>query len=881
MRIVLVHMPWAPIDIPSLALGILRTAAQRLGHEVHVRFANLDLVDWLTKRTDFDLRGYHFYSESSYFQGAGDWVFSSALYQPEPGRVERFARLLDRENASAAEIAMSAELYQLAPEFIEHLVADLDDLAPDLVGFTTTFQQNTASLAAARALKRRRPGIRTVFGGANCDGPQGAALHRNFPFVDYVVRGEGEEAFPALLAALAVAADAPAATDRAPAVADLTAIAGLCWRVADGASVVNPMARRPLPPGDILPPTFDGFFDRLDASAASGWVEPRLVVEGARGCWWGEKHHCTFCGLNGSFMQFRSKSPERFYAELVELAERHRLLDFFVVDNILDMRYFDSVLARLVESGHDVRMQYEVKSNLRRDHFQRLADSGAVYVQPGIESLNSHVLRLMDKGVSGCQNIRALRDAESTGVTATWNYLYGFPGETRQDYQDIIEQLPRLHHLAPPVGVSRIAIERFSPYFNRPELGFAELRPAPQYAEIYQLPETELTDLAYLFSAPPRGIDEALAGTLGAGLDEWRDAYPDSRLAYHDLADRIVLISQRAGYDWRTLELTAELEIALFRLLDQPRSVSVLTDRTAPLGADPAAVETILRRWSQLGVVFTDAGSWIHLATEARNQMLLRVQHRHRPVQHRPDQPTVRALAATRRERPAPAPTSGAGGAGVPVQLWRDHDPALRDQPGMRLGRHRVTGDWARWAAEWDRAGARGLRLDRPVVLCADGGPDDAGALALIRELTSRAIAVDWEARCHAGCDDAGLFSHLWPPSQLYHGESPSQVHCGEGPDEVGRGWRERYFPAKCVFRQGPGFLEVRDRRFGSLELFTIDDPEWIDAVGAMAEGAPPATVPADARTAFAEARLTVERAGSIWWLPARIRRWPFPPLLV
>ncbi|MDG4830829.1 RiPP maturation radical SAM C-methyltransferase [Solwaraspora sp. WMMD1047] len=626
MRIVLVHMPWAPIDIPSLALGILRTAAERQGHEVHVRYANLDLVDWLTKRTSFDLGSYQFYSESSYFQGAGDWVFSSALYHPRDGHAERFAHLLAREGAGQDEIELSAELYQLAPEFIEHLVADLADLAPDLVGFTTTFQQNTASLAAARLLKQRLPAVRTVFGGANCDGPQGAALHRNFPFLDHVVRGEGEIAFPDLLTALA-GQPPDGRVD-----AELAAIPGLCWRKPDGTSVANPMARRPLPPGEILPPTFDGFFDRLDASAASGWVEPRLVVEGARGCWWGEKHHCTFCGLNGSFMEFRSKSPDRFYTEVVELARRHRLLDFFVVDNILDMGYFDSVLARLVESGYDLRMQYEVKSNLRRDHFQRLADSGAVYVQPGIESLNSHVLKLMDKGVSGCQNVRALRDAESAGVTTTWNYLYGFPGETPADYLDIIEQVPRLHHLAPPVGVSRIAIERFSPYFNRPELGFADLRPAPQYAETYLLPESELAELAYLFSAPPQGIGEELGGTLRARLDEWREAYPDSRLGYHDLGDRIVLVSQRAAYDWRVLELTADLELALFRLLHQPRTPAVLAERTAAVGGDPARVAAILADWSDLGLVFTDAGTWIQVATEANNQMLLRVQHRHRPA---------------------------------------------------------------------------------------------------------------------------------------------------------------------------------------------------------------------------------------------------------
>lgn len=239
------------------------------------------------------------------------------------------------------------------------------------------------------------------------------------------------------------------------------------------------MSRRPLTPSQILTPVYDGFFERLDTSVAAGWVQPRLPVEGSRGCWWGEKHHCTFCGLNGSFMEFRSKSPDRFHDELVELARRYQVLDFMVVDNILDMGYFDTVLRRLAESDHQLRLHFEVKSNLRRPHFRRLVEAGTVMVQPGIESLSSKVLKLMDKGVTGCLNVRALRDAQSTGVSVCWNYLYGFPGESAADYREIIRQLPMLHHLEPPGGSSRIAIERFSPYFDRPELGFPDLRPPP------------------------------------------------------------------------------------------------------------------------------------------------------------------------------------------------------------------------------------------------------------------------------------------------------------------------------------------------------------------------------------------------------------------
>ncbi len=634
MRIALVQMPWGAIDMPSLALGILHTAAAEHGHDVEVRYANLDFVDWAVARSGFDLDSYTYFAEKSYFQGAGDWAFAGALYGDDaategPGATTalapdfgRYFEFLTANGASEQERALTRNIRAIAPEFVAHLVADLVADPPDVVGFTTTFQQNTASLAAARLLKEACPQLTVVFGGANCDGPQGAALHRNFPFLDYAVRGEGEAALPALLDAL----DAARGTPQRP---DLSAIPGLCWRTQDGTPRVNGMAARPLPPAAIRPPRFDGFFERLDACAAANWVAPRLVLEGSRGCWWGQKHHCTFCGLNGSAMEFRSKRPEDFLDEVLTLAERHQLLDAYVVDNILDMGYFDTVLRTLAGLPVDLRLHFEVKANLRRSQFQMLADSGAVQVQPGIESLSTRVLRLMDKGVTGCQNVRALRDAQSAGVSVAWNYLFGFPGEQPADYEPIIRQLPLLHHLDPPLGVGRIVIERFSPYYDRPDMGFDITRPAFQYRETYRLPESELADLAYVFTAPLRGIGATLGDTLSKAVDTWCEQYPDSRLTYLDTGERIVLVNTRPGYDWHITELTDPVELALFRLLDQPRTPAALAARI-PGGA--AAVAPLVGRWSELGLLFYDHGSYLQVAVESDNQVLMRMAHRHRPA---------------------------------------------------------------------------------------------------------------------------------------------------------------------------------------------------------------------------------------------------------
>lgn len=621
IRIVLAHMPWGALDTPSLAVGILDTVARRAGHEVIVRYANLDFADWAAGELGLTGDGYRYFSDSSYFLGLGDWAFAGALYGDADTAFDpEYARFIQGNGVTDADIALSRAVRARAPGFIARLAEDLARLEPDLVGFTTTFQQNTASLAAARELKRLRPQTAVVFGGANCDGSQGAALHRAFPFLDYVIRGEGELAFAELLAALDPAGVPDGASAPTPG-----AIAGLCHRAADGTCVANPLPSRPLPPAAIAAPNHDGYFARLETSVAAGWIEPKLVVEGARGCWWGEKHHCTFCGLNGSSMQFRSKPPAVFAQEVLALAERHQILDFIVVDNILDYGYFDSALPQLAAADYDLRLHFEVKSNLRRGQFDTLRSAGVVQVQPGIENLSTRVLRIMDKGVTGCQNVRSLRDAQSAGVTMSWNYLYGFPGESDADYTGVIGQLPALHHLDPPSGRARIVIERFSPYFAKPDLGFDILRPAIQYRHTYRLPESELMDLAYVFMAPERGITEELAGRLGDALAGWTASHPDSSLTQDDLGDRIVLLNTRPGYDWQAAELSDPAELAAFRLLERPRTRDGLAAKVP--GGGPT-VDGLIERWDRLGLLFHDAGYLVHLATEADNQLLMRVQQR-------------------------------------------------------------------------------------------------------------------------------------------------------------------------------------------------------------------------------------------------------------
>jgi ribosomal peptide maturation radical SAM protein 1 len=312
----------------------------------------------------------------------------------------------------------------------------------------------------------------------------GLQMIRSFPWLDYVSTGEADVSFPLFLTRLLREGN----SDPLP---------GILKR-GESAELTTP---DPIYKLDDLPiPEFSEYYARIDRSPLKESIHPALLIETARGCWWGAKQHCTFCGLNGNTMTFRSKSPERVFDELHYLSTRHGLKRIDCVDNILDTRYINTLFPKLRDSELGIELFYEVKANLRYDQLETLYAGGLRSIQPGIESLSNEVLRLMRKGCTGLQNIQLLRWCEELGIIVAWNILAGFPGESPSEYERQAELIPLLTHLQGPASCTTIRLDRFSPFFTRPEeLGITRLRPKPGYYYSYPLGRTELERFAYFF----------------------------------------------------------------------------------------------------------------------------------------------------------------------------------------------------------------------------------------------------------------------------------------------------------------------------------------------------------------------------------------------
>jgi ribosomal peptide maturation radical SAM protein 1 len=604
-RVLLISMPFGALERPALSLSLLKAHCDRIGTPCDVRYLAFDFADRIGLG-DYLWMGS---DDVPYTAFAGEWLFASALYGARPYADAAYIdEVLDRtwRLDQAALVRLSRIRAHVEP-FLEQCLKSVAWADYTLVGFTSVFQQNIASLALAARVKRLHPQLTICFGGANWEEAMGVALQAQFPFVDLAFSGEADESFPAVLRAR---------REGRP----VQGISGVTASASNGLAATSAADR--IGDMDSVPtPDFDAFFEQKRKSAAASPVTPNLPVETSRGCWWGEREHCTFCGLNGATMAFRSKTPARVIHELSDLRARYSVRTFNVVDDILDMGYFKTVMPDLAKAGLDIDFFWEIKSNLTHEQVRLLRKAGVTSVQPGIESLNDHVLKLMRKGVTGFRNVELLKWCKEYGVRAFWNLLYGFPQETAEDYEETVRLIPQIWHLDAPTGYGPIRVDRFSPYHTDPAaFGMVNLRPMAPFTYLYPFGARPLRDIAYYFDfdyADGR-TEDSFAAAAVALTREWMAAQNRGALELRLLEDGAIEVvdtrSNREGGPSR-----AELDgwkAAVFLACDRAQPLSALTTLPEVTAEHVGAEELVgfLDRCAEHGLVASNGRAWLNLA---------------------------------------------------------------------------------------------------------------------------------------------------------------------------------------------------------------------------------------------------------------------------
>lgn len=542
-EVVLVNMPFTVLSAPSIALGLLKSGLTRIGVastllNLHLRFA--ELIDQDT---------YIYIEKIAHPEHlVREWIFSESLFNhPKNKDLDGYRReVLSVKTVDDPELSIYSEacLSEFVPailkarawveDFLDQCLETVLAYTPRVVAFTSMFEQHVASLSLAKRIKSYRPDCFIIFGGSNCEGVMGAETFHQFDFIDVLVSGEGDLVFPeivqSILASKPIPADPGVYNRHRP-------MLQIVNQLSQNAPLVEDLNKLPVP-------DYDDYFEQLRASSLNLPEKPTLFFETSRGCWWGAKLHCTFCGLNGATMAYRSKSAERALDELIYLAGRYPGCSLNAVDNILDMKYFKTLMKLLAEGDYNFGLFYEVKSNLKKDQLRLLREAGVKTIQPGIESLSDNMLKLMRKGVTALQNIQLLKWCAELKMRVVYNLIWGFPGESPDDYQKMLKLIPLITHLRPPAGAGTIRIDRFSPNFDvHREMGFRKLTPFPAYGYVYPLDPKIVYNLAYYFVPEYENlaIDRSTTQGLSKEIKNWEKTYERSELFFMDKGTQLLI----------------------------------------------------------------------------------------------------------------------------------------------------------------------------------------------------------------------------------------------------------------------------------------------------------------------------------------------------
>ena len=617
-RILLIYAPFGLVESPNLGVSLVKASAVDAGYECDVLYASIEFAQRL------GFKDYLSYSHSDSQVLLPERIFARALSDAIPPMLDYYEKVVMPFNdapgtflAPAANHGAVVErlesIESIAIEYCDELAARPELDRYDIFGFSSSTGQNAASLAIARRIKARFPERLVVFGGANADGPMGPQLALSFPFLDYTFAAEGDVTFPLFLDALRDGrpVDIPGVFSRGNAAHAL-------------AAGYEPLLREDMDAAPI--PDFSDWFDAFARVPGSAGYQMSIPVEGSRGCWWGQKHHCTFCGLNGTTMAYRAKTPERFHAEVEQLVERYGIRSVMATDNILDSRWPARLAELFAEHKHEV-LFFEIKANIGKDDLAMLARAGVTHMNPGIESFDDHVLSLMNKGSRALTNVQILKWAEELGVTLQYCFISGFPDEKPDDYDRIAALLPKIFHLKPGKTFTRISIDRFSPYFSEPERYGLTLGLCPAYRYVFDLPDADLANLAYWYYsdsnngssrdtlAPP-----PYARRVAQLFRIWQRLYGNVHFWFTRLPDGTVQLE-----DTRPLARAAEsrldpLESALFLLADRQTHRAALgkglREQACWSDTSDADIDAALVRLEDACAVHRDGDRYLALAAE-------------------------------------------------------------------------------------------------------------------------------------------------------------------------------------------------------------------------------------------------------------------------
>lgn len=297
----------------------------------------------------------------------------------------------------------------------EGIFKDIDEFTPEVVGITCYTPGRHKALEIARYAKSK--GCITVLGGAH-PSIMYEQLFNYYPFIDYIVKGEGELAFLNLLISIEQKDSYHSKLYEYQPVENLNRIQFPAW------DLVNLFA-------------YPGGGNVCYKGIPLG--QPRIPVIFSRGC----TGHCNFCSTFWIWKTYRTRSPQNMVDEIEQLVSMGFTHLVFEDDTLTaDLSNTKDMLRELIR--RDLKIAFFATTKV--DSFDEevatlLYDAGCYGLSFGIESGSQIILKRIGKTMMIEDTKRTIAQAKKAGLDVCALTMVGNPGETNETINETINLL--------------------------------------------------------------------------------------------------------------------------------------------------------------------------------------------------------------------------------------------------------------------------------------------------------------------------------------------------------------------------------------------------------------------------------------------------------